>query len=92
MSQVSILPYLMVNYFFNGKVFIMTIVSNRDTEHRHLHQCVAWLNLPPPLQGLRDFLSYTNATQVKKDMGLHYMHDGEFWMEFFVDFCREFEV
>ena len=30
--------------------------------------------------------------EVKKEMGLHYMHDGEFWMEFFVDFCREFEV
>ena len=25
-------------------------------------------------------------------MGLHYMHDGEFWIEFFTDFCREFEV
>ena len=24
-------------------------------------------------------------------MGLHYMHDGEFWIEFFSDFCREFE-
>ena len=30
--------------------------------------------------------------EVKKEMGLHYQHDGEFWMEFFVDFCREFEV
>jgi len=29
--------------------------------------------------------------EVKKEMGLHYQHDGEFWMEFFVDFCREFE-
>jgi hypothetical protein len=27
-----------------------------------------------------------------KELGLHYMNDGEFWMEFFFDFCREFEV
>ena len=27
----------------------------------------------------------------KREMGLHYMHDGEFWIEFFTDFCREFE-
>jgi len=29
--------------------------------------------------------------ETKKEMGLHYMYDGEFWMEFFHDFCREFE-
>ena len=36
------------------------------------------------------------ATQVsretKREMGLQNMHDGEFWIEFFTDFCREFEV
>jgi len=31
------------------------------------------------------------SNEVKKEMGLHYMHDGEFWIEFFNDFCREFE-
>ena len=30
--------------------------------------------------------------ETKKEMGLHYMYDGEFWIEFFTDFCREFEV
>ena len=30
--------------------------------------------------------------ETKKEMGLHYMYDGEFWIEFFADFCREFEV
>ena len=30
--------------------------------------------------------------KVKSDMGLQYMKDGEFWIEFFHDFCREFEV
>ena len=29
---------------------------------------------------------------MKKEMGLHYMYDGEFWMEFYEDFCSEFEV
>ena len=24
-------------------------------------------------------------------MGLHHQFDGEFWMEFFGDFCKEFE-
>ena len=24
-------------------------------------------------------------------MGLHHQYDGEFWMDFFKDFCREFE-
>ena len=28
----------------------------------------------------------------KREMGLHYLHDGEFWIEFFDDFCKEFEV
>lgn len=32
------------------------------------------------------------SDEVKREMGLHYMHDGEFWIEFFTDFCREFEV
>ncbi|XP_023323290.1 calpain clp-1 [Eurytemora carolleeae] len=27
----------------------------------------------------------------KHEMGLHYMNDGEFWMEFFTDFCNQFE-
>ena len=31
------------------------------------------------------------SDDVKSEMGLHYMHDGEFWIEFFSDFCREFE-
>jgi len=30
-------------------------------------------------------------SETKKEMGLHYMYDGEFWIEFFTDFCREFE-
>jgi len=30
-------------------------------------------------------------TKVKSDMGLQYMKDGEFWIDFFTDFCREFE-
>lgn len=32
------------------------------------------------------------SDHTKKEMGLHYMYDGEFWIEFFSDFCREFEV
>ena len=32
------------------------------------------------------------SNHTKREMGLHYMHDGEFWIEFFTDFCREFEV
>ena len=32
------------------------------------------------------------STAVKREMGLHYMHDGEFWIEFFTDFCKEFEA
>ena len=32
------------------------------------------------------------SEHTKKEMGLHYMYDGEFWIEFFTDFCREFEV
>ena len=32
------------------------------------------------------------SDHTKKEMGLHYMYDGEFWIEFFTDFCREFEV
>lgn len=29
--------------------------------------------------------------KTKRQMGLHNLYDGEFWMEFFSDFCREFE-
>ena len=29
--------------------------------------------------------------KTKKSMGLHNQFDGEFWMEFYDDFCREFE-
>ena len=32
------------------------------------------------------------SREVKREMGLHYMHDGEFWIEFFTDFCKEFEA
>ena len=32
------------------------------------------------------------SPEVKREMGLHYMHDGEFWIEFFTDFCKEFEA
>ena len=32
------------------------------------------------------------SAAVKREMGLHYMHDGEFWIEFFTDFCKEFEA
>ena len=31
------------------------------------------------------------SDEVKSEMGLHYMHDGEFWIEFFTDFCSQFE-
>ena len=31
-------------------------------------------------------------SSTKREMGLHYQYDGEFWMEFFTDFCTEFEV
>ena len=31
------------------------------------------------------------AEKTKRAMGLHNLYDGEFWMEFFDDFCREFE-
>ena len=32
------------------------------------------------------------SSDTKREMGLHYLHDGEFWIEFFEDFCKEFEV
>ena len=31
------------------------------------------------------------AESVKRSMGQNRLDDGEFWMEFFTDFCREFE-
>ena len=31
------------------------------------------------------------AESVKRAMGQNKLDDGEFWMEFFTDFCREFE-
>ena len=31
------------------------------------------------------------AESVKRSMGQNRLDDGEFWMEFFSDFCREFE-
>ena len=31
------------------------------------------------------------SEKTKKSMGLHNLYDGEFWMDFFRDFCREFE-
>ena len=31
------------------------------------------------------------SEKTKSNMGLHELYDGEFWMEFFKDFCREFE-
>ena len=31
------------------------------------------------------------AESVKRAMGQNRLDDGEFWMEFFSDFCREFE-
>ena len=31
------------------------------------------------------------SSRTKRAMGLHHQYDGEFWMEFFGDFCREFE-
>ncbi len=29
--------------------------------------------------------------ETKRDMGLHHQIDGEFWMDFSKDFCRQFE-
>ncbi len=29
--------------------------------------------------------------KTKRAMGLHSLYDGEFWMEFFGDFCSQFE-
>ena len=31
------------------------------------------------------------SSRTKRAMGLHHQFDGEFWMEFFADFCKEFE-
>ena len=31
------------------------------------------------------------SAKTKRAMGLHHQYDGEFWMDFFKDFCREFE-
>ena len=31
------------------------------------------------------------SESVKRAMGQNKLDDGEFWMEFFTDFCREFE-
>ncbi len=31
------------------------------------------------------------SSRTKRAMGLHHQYDGEFWMDFFGDFCREYE-
>ncbi len=31
------------------------------------------------------------SSKTKRAMGLHHQYDGEFWMDFFNDFCKEFE-
>jgi calpain len=43
----------------------------------------AWSDVDPNWQLVSE--------EARRALGLHKICDGEFWMEFFVDFCREFE-